>query len=161
MNKVTTKISKDQLTTLLKDVTRGQFVNIETTTIVKMNKKNNPYFNSVFKTSNKNVRCLPDYENRMRNNTNNPDFVSRPNWFTHETDCVVSKNSDPSQKYFMYETFENVGVRNKYVHNGEEIQKEVFSPYLPTYQERDVQVFTINIDNIRKVSLNGQRYEVR
>ena len=159
--KVTTKISKDRLTTLLKDVSRGQFVNIETTTIVKMNKKNNPYFESVFKTSNKNVRCLPDYENRMRNNTNNPEFVTKPNWFTHETDCVVSKNSDPSQKYFMYETFENVGVRNKYIHNGEEIQKEVFSSFLPTYRDRDVQVFTINIDNIKKVSLKGQRYEVR
>ena len=97
----------------------------------------------------------------MRNNTNNPEFVTKPNWFTHETDCVVSKNSDPSQKYFMYETFENVGVRNKYIHNGEEIQKEVFSSFLPTYRDRDVQVFTINIDNIKKVSLKGQRYEVR
>ena len=60
----------------------------------------------------------------------------------------------------MYETFENQSVRNKYIHNGQEIQKEVFSSYLPTYQERDVQVYTINIDNIKKVSLNGQRYEV-
>lgn len=159
--KVTTKISKDQLTTLLMEVTKGEFVNIETTTIVKMNKKGNPYYNQVFKTSNKNVRCLPDYENRMRNNTNNPEFVTKPNWFTHETDCVVSKNSDTSQKYFMYETFENVGVRNKYIHNGQEIQKEVFSSFLPTYQDRDVQVFTINIDNIKKVSMKGQRYEVR
>jgi hypothetical protein len=159
--KVTTKISKDQLTTLLKDVSRGQFVNIETTTIVKMNKKGNPYYNQVFKTSNKNVRCLPDYEKRVQKKTDNPDFVSRPNWFTHETDCVVSKNSDTTQKYFMYETFEKVSVRNSYIHNGQEINKEVFSPYLPTYQERDIQVFTINIDNIKKVSLNGQRYEVR
>jgi len=159
--KVSTKISKDQLTTLLMEVTKGEFVNIETTTIVKMNKKGNPYYNQVFKTSNKNVRCLPDYENRMRNNTNNPEFVTKPNWFTHDTDCVVSKNSDPSQKYFMYETFENVGVRNKYIHNGNEINRNVFVDWLTTYQDRDVQVFTINIDNIKKVSMKGQRYEVR
>jgi len=158
--KETTKISKDQLTTLLKEVSKGEFVNLETTTIVKMNKKNNPYYNSVFKTSNKNVRCLPDYEKRVQKKTDNPNFVSIPNWFSHETDCVVSKNSDPSQKYFMYETFEKVSVRNSYIHNGQEINKEVFSPYLPTYQERDIQVFTINIENIKKVSLKGQRYEI-
>ena len=110
---------------------------------------------------NKNVRCLPDYEKRVQKKTNNSEFVSRPNWFTHETDCVVSKNSDPSQKYFMYETFENQSMRNTYIHNGNEINEEVLSPYLPTYQERDIQVFTINIDNIKKVSLKGQRYEVR
>jgi hypothetical protein len=61
----------------------------------------------------------------------------------------------------MYETFENQSMRNTYIHNGNEINKEVLSPYLPTYQERDIQVFTINIDNIKKVSLKGQRYEVR
>ena len=158
--KVSTKISKDQLTTLLMEVTKGEFVNIETVTLVTMNKTNNPYFEKVFKVSNKNVRCLPDYEKRVQKKTDNSEFVSRPNWFTHETDCVVSKNSDPSQKYFMYETFENKSMRNTYIHNGNEIQKEVFTPFLPTYQERDIQVFTIHIDNIKKVSLKGQRYEV-
>jgi len=159
--KVSTKISKDQLTTLLMEVTKGEFVNIETTTIVKMNKKGNPYYNQVFKTSNKNVRCLPDYEKRVQKKTDNSEFVSRPNWFTHDTDCVVSKNSDPSQKYFMYETFENQSVRNTYIHNGNEINRNVFVDWLTTYQDRDVQVFTINIDNIKKVSMKGQRYEVR
>ena len=116
-----------------------------------MNKRGNPYYNQVVKVSSKNVRCLPDYENRMKKKTNNQEFESKPNWFEHISPCVV-KHRNNDNTYFMYETFENQSIRNEYIHNGQPIEKEVIQPFLPTYNEREVQVFTMRTDNIKKFS---------
>ena len=153
------KIGVQELVNILTQVEKGEFVNIESVTNVKMNKKNNPYYNQVVKVSSKNVRTLPDYEKRVQNKTNNPEFESKPNWFEHISPCVV-KHPTTNKVYFMYETFEGQSVRNEYVHNGLQIDKEVLTPYLPTYQERDIQVFTIGMENIKKISYKGMRYEV-
>lgn len=152
-------IDKSTLVEILSQVERGEFVNIESITNVKMRKTGNPYYNEVVKRSSKNVRCLPDYEKRVQNKTGNPEFQSAPNWFEHISPCVV-KHRNNDNTYFMYETFEGQSVRNEYIHNGEVINKEVLTPYLPTYNEREVQVFTIKTDNIKKISYKGVRYEV-
>ena len=152
-------IDKSQLVQILSQVEKGEFVNIESVTPVKMKKTGNPYYNQVVKKSSKNVRCLPDYEKRVQNTTENPEFESAPNWFEHISPCVV-KHRNNDNTYFMYETFEGQSVRNEFIHNGVVIEKEVIQPYLPTYNERDVQVFTISTDNIKKLSYKGVRYEV-
>jgi hypothetical protein len=152
-------IDQQTLVDILSQVEKGEFVNIESVTPVKMKKTNNPYYDSVVKRSSKNVRCLPDYEKRVQNKTENPDFQSAPNWFEHISPCVV-KHRNNENTYFMYETFEGQSVRNEYIHNGQPIEKEVIQPYLPTYNERDVKVFTIKTDNIKKLSYKGVRYEV-
>ena len=152
-------IDKSTLVEILSQVERGEFVNIESITNVKMRKTGNPYYNEVVKRSSKNVRCLPDYEKRVQNKTGNPEFQSAPNWFEHISPCVV-KHRNNDNTYFMYETFEGQSVRNEYIHNGEVINKEVLTPYLPTYNDREVQVFTISTDNIKKLSYKGVRYEV-
>jgi len=157
--KETQKITKGQLVQILSQVEKGEFVNIESVTNVIMNKRGNPYYNQVVKVSSKNVRTLPDYEKRVQNKTENPNFESKPNWFEHISPCVV-KHPTTNDTYFMYETFEGQSVRNEYVHNGQMIDKEVLTPFLPTYQERDIQVFTIKTDNIKKISYKGMRYEV-
>lgn len=153
------KIDKSTLVEILSQVEKGEFVNIESITNVKMKKTGNPYYNSVVKRSSKNVRCLPDYEKRVQNKTNNPEFESKPNWFQHISPCVV-KHRNNDNTYFMYETFEGQSVRNEFIHNGQPIQKEVIQPFLPEYKEREVQVFTIKTDNIKKISYKGVRYEV-
>ena len=157
--KETQKINKGQLVQILTQVEKGEFVNIESVTNVKMNKRGNPYYNQVVKVSSKNVRCLPDYEKRVQKKTENPEFESKPNWFQHISPCVV-KHPTTNETYFMYETFEGQSVRNEFIHNGNPIEKEVLTPYLPTYQERDIQVFTIKTENIKKISYKGMRYEV-
>lgn len=157
--KQVSKIGVNELVNLLTQVEKGEFVNIKSVTPVKMNKRGNPYYNQVVKVSSKNVRCLPDYEKRVQNKTNNPEFESKPNWFEHISPCVV-QHPTTQEKYFMYETFEGQSVRNEFVHNGVVIDKEVLTPYLPTYQDRDIQVFTIKMNNIKEVSFRGQRYEV-
>ena len=158
-NNQVNRISQEDLVNILTQVEKGEFVHIESITPVKMNKKGNPYYNQVVKVSSKNVRCLPDYEKRVQNKTENPEFESKPNWFQHISPCVV-EHPTTQEKYFMYETFEGQSVRNEFIHNGEVINKEVLTPYLPTYQERDIQVFTINIKNITKLSYKGEKYEV-
>jgi hypothetical protein len=157
--KETQKINEGQLVQILTQVEKGEFVNIESIVKVKMNKRGNPYYNQVVKVSSKNVRCLPDYEKRVQKKTENPDFESKPNWFEHISPCVV-KHPTTNETYFMYETFEGQSVRNEFIHNGNPIEKEVLTPYLPTYQERDIQVFTIKTENIKKISYKGMRYEV-
>ena len=158
-NQEVQKITHEELVEILKQVQRGEFVNIESITPVKMNKTGNPYYNQVVKVSKKNVRSLPDYENRMKKETENPDFQSKPNWFVHISPCVV-KNKKNENTYFMYETFESQSVRNEFIHNGNPIEKEVLTPYLPTYNERNVEVFTVSTINIKKLSYKGQKYEV-
>jgi|SRR6056300_831169 hypothetical protein len=153
------KIDQQTLVQILSQVEKGEFVNIESITKVKMRKTNNPYYESVFKRSSKNVRCLPDYEKRVQNKTGNTEFQSAPNWFQHISPCVV-KHRNNDNTYFMYETFEGQSVRNEFIHNGQPIQKEVIQPFLPEYKEREVQVFTIKTDNIKKISYKGVRYEV-
>lgn len=159
-NQEVQKINHEELVEILKQVERGEFVNIESVTPVKMKKTGNPYYNQVLKVSSKNVRCLPDYEKRMKKETENPDFQSKPNWFEHISPCVV-KHRQNDNTYFMYETFEGQSVRNEFIHNGEVINKEVIEPYLPTYNDREVQVFTISTDNIRKLSYKGLKYEFK
>ena len=60
-NQTPQRIDKDTLVNILQQVEKGEFVNIESVTNVKMKKTNNHYYNSVVKKSSKNVRCLPDY----------------------------------------------------------------------------------------------------
>ncbi len=95
----------------------------------------------------------------MKKKTNNQEFESKPNWFEHISPCVV-KHRNNDNTYFMYETFENQSIRNEYIHNGETIEKGVIQPFLPTYNDREVQVFTMRTDNIKKISYKGVRYEV-
>jgi hypothetical protein len=159
MKKQDQTIDHSTLLQILSQVEKGEFVNIESIVKVKMRKTGNPYYDQVVKVSNKNVRCLPDYEKRVQNKTENPDFESKPNWFEHISPCVV-KHRNNDNTYFMYETFEGQSVRNEFFHNGQPIEKEVLTPYLPTYNDREVQVFTISTDNIKKLSYKGVRYEV-
>ena len=65
-----------------------------------------------------------------------------------------------STRFNMYETFENQSIRNEYIHNGQPIQKDVIQSFLPTYNEREVQVFTMRTDNIKKISYKGVKYEI-
>lgn len=154
-------ITTDELVELLKEVKHGEFVHIESLTTVKMNKTGNPYYNAILKRSKKNVRTLPDYEKRMRKVTENPDFVSKPNWFEHESPCVVRKKSNPSEKYFMYEMFDEQTVKNTYLHNNKEISKELFEAFMPAYKANDINVKVVSMTNIKRLSYRGNKYVIK
>lgn len=154
-------IDKEQLTTLLSNVDRGEFVHLEIETEVKMRKTNNPLRDTkVYKYTSRNVRTLPDYEKRVQNVTENENFESKPNWFEHESPCVVHSRKNPNQKYFMYESFDKVNSKTEYYTNEREVEKEELTPFLPPYQEREINVFTVKVDNIKKLSYKGVKYEV-
>jgi|TARA_B100001093_G_scaffold519811_1_gene610666 hypothetical protein len=157
MKKSVSTINQNELERLTTSFEKGDFINLVTLTKVKMNKKNNPYFDKVFKTSKKNVRLLPDYEKRKQKT--NPTFEVKENWFEHISDCVV-KHRNNDNKYLMIEGFENVHTSNDYEFNGNEIFKDDFETYLPTYQSRDVNVMTIKLDNIKSITYKGVKYEI-
>jgi hypothetical protein len=151
------QITLQELERLTESFEKGDFINLETFTKVKMRKTNNPFYDKVMKLSKKNVRLLPDYEKRKQKT--NPNFEVKPNWFEHITDCVV-KHRNNDNKYLMIEGFENVHTNNTFFNEGDEIPKEEIETYLPNYQSRDVNVMTIKLDNIKKISYKGVRYEV-
>ena len=69
MKKSVSTINQNELERLTTSFEKGDFINLVTITKVRMNKKNNPYFDKVFKTSKKNVRLLPDYEKGNKRQT--------------------------------------------------------------------------------------------
>ena len=62
------KISQIGLIEILNNVSRGTFVHLITETLVRMNKKNNPYYNQVIKRSSRNYLLGNSYEDRKNNN---------------------------------------------------------------------------------------------
>ena len=59
MKKSVSTINQNELERLTTSFEKGDFINLVTLTKVKMNKKNNPYFDKVFKTSKKTPLSLP------------------------------------------------------------------------------------------------------
>ena len=160
MEKVTQKIDQQSLINILKDIDKGTFVSIETLTNVRMKKTGNPYFDKLKKYSRKNVRPIPDYEKRMKK-TNEEFVVAENKVGEHVSPCVLY-NEKYGKYYFSYETFDNSHIETKYIdENGNPIEKEVFQPFLPTYNnDRDVKIFSVGVENIKGISYKGVKYEV-
>jgi hypothetical protein len=160
MNKVTQNISQENLIEILKDIDKGTFVSIETLTKVRMKKTDNPFYEKVQKYSRKNVRPIPDYEKRMKK-TNEEFVVAENKVGQHISPCVIF-NEKYNKHYFSYETFDNSHIETKYIdENGNPIEKELFQPFLPTYNnDRDVKIFSVGVENIKSISYKGVKYEV-
>jgi hypothetical protein len=171
-------VSKEQLISILNDVTKSTFINLVTETKVRMNKTNNPYFDRVFKLTFCNYLIGNEYETRVNNNYSKEGmektFESEQSKVgTHISKCVLY-NEKLKQHYLQVERFDNVEniPDTKFLiveDNGEisEIQKSEFVNFLPPVyeskkQEQDKKVMVISpkIENIKRVSINSERLVV-
>jgi len=164
-------IGKQELISILNEQEKGTFVNLVTETKVRMNKKNNPYFDKVIKRSKCNYLLGMDYEKRVIVNYEkeglNPNFQSEEcKVGAHISKCVLF-NEKLNSHYVMVERFDEIKPQVEYTFEGNEIDKGLFEDFMVKYteskkqeQERKVNVLTFKVDNIKEISLNGNHYEI-
>jgi len=174
-------ITESELIVLLNDVKTSTFTNVVTETKVRMNKKNNPFFDKVIKRSSCNYLMGNDYEKRVITNSEKEGietiFQSEKPTGKHHISKVVLESDPkfvdgveiPTEKkyYLMVERFDEIKPVNEYKMEGDPIEKMMFESYMVKVsesqkqeQERKVSVITPLISNIREISLGGEKYIV-
>ena len=180
MNTTTkTRVSKQELISILNEIENPTFVNIVSETVVRMNKEKtkegnkelNPYYNKVVKLRKGNFLIGSDYEKRVNTNDikegGEGNFQSQESKVgVHISKCVLF-NERLNKYYLSHEKFPQVKPQSEFIFEGNSIDKMIFDkwvsdskPYENQPQEKKVEWTTLTIDNIKEISLNGQKYEV-
>ena len=166
------RVNISELVEILKTVEKSTFVNLATETEVRMNKTNNPFFGLIKKQATCNYRIGNDYESRVQSNEVKEGLegtfqTEKASGKTHVSKCVLVSDKDPNKFYLMVERFDEIQPKNEYFMNGNQIDRMIFQDYLIKVseskkqdQERKVMVITPMIENIKRISLNGNVYEV-
>ena len=164
-------INRDELLRLLSNVEKSTLINLVTETKLRMNKRNNPYFDKVIKKSKCNFLIGNSYETRVQSNEGKegltPDFVSMENKVgNHVSKCVLF-NEKTQSHYLMVERFDEIKPKVEYIFEGNQIDKMLFNDFMVKVsensrqeQERKVMVLSYKLDSIRELSLNGHKYVV-
>ena len=160
----TIEVNTNELTNILKGVMRGTFSNFEIHTIPSMNKTNNPFFNKVTKVTKGNILIGGDYQKRVINNTDNPNFVpEKCNVGEHigEGNCVIH-NEKLGRDYLQYEWFEEVLPKSEFFFEGNKIDKQMFVDYMvkKSFNKYGVNIQSVKIDNIKKINFDHIHYVV-
>ena len=156
------ELTTNELTEVLKPLSRGTFGWFEIETIVGMNKRNNPYFGQITKLTSGNILLGNSYETRVGNETNNPDFVpEKCNVGEHISKCVLF-NENKGKHYLQYEWFNEVRPTSEYFYNGDRVEKELFVSFMKKYtpNKYGINFQSVTIDNIKKIHINGNQYIV-
>lgn len=167
-----TQITQSQLETLLLGVEKSTFIHLVTVTPVTMKKTGNPYHNKVKKRSSCNYLIGNDYEKRVNNNMKKegvePSFKSSNlSGKEHISKCVLKDTTTGLKRYLMVERFVEVKPKVEYLYEGNVIDKQLFEGYMNKVyesksqpQEVKVIVNTPLLENIKEITLNGQKYEI-
>lgn len=169
MNTQPMTIPSDDLRKLLTNVKKPTFVNMVTKTLVKMNKTDNIYYNKILKTTNGNYFIGGTYEDmvneRMKKEGIQPTFVSESNSVGEHTSQCVLFNEKTNLYYLQYFVFSNSIHEVNYDYNGNWIDRNVFRSFEVKRsgtsrqpQNNKHSVLSVKINNIKEMSLNGQRY---
>jgi hypothetical protein len=179
MEKKVTKITHEQLLTILMSIEKPTFTHIVTETSVRMNKgktkegtkEENPYHNKVTKLKSGNYLIGIDYESRVNNNDTKEGGegtfeVSENKVGTHISKCLLF-NEKTNKHYLFHERFDEIKPKTEYLFEGNTIDEVLFdkwvsesSNYDNQPQERKVKVLSVTTTNIKEISLNGEKYEV-
>lgn len=172
MNKQVKNITRQELITLLSEITKPTFTNVVMETKVSMNKTNNPYYDKVIKKSSCNYSLGIDYQKRVNNNYIKEGIEStfeseKPSGKHHvgNSKCLLIDDKTESVHYVMLERFDEIKPQNEYIFEGNEIDKQIFQDYMKKSsesqkqeQEKKVMVITPKIENIKEISLGGTKY---
>jgi len=179
MEKQVVKINQQELINILNTIEKPTFCNIVSETIVKMNKEKtkegnkefNPYHNKVVKLRKGNFLIGSDYEKRVNNNDlkegGEGNFESQESKVgVHISKCVLY-NERLNKHYLSHERFPEVKPTNEFIFEGNTIDKMIFDKWVSDSnnyenqpQEKKVVWTTLTIDNIREISLNGEKYVI-
>jgi hypothetical protein len=171
----TMSVDYNTLVGIISQIVKGDFVYVDYTSLVQMNKGGrqglNTYYGKVFKNVKSNVRPLTDYVKRVNNNRikeeNDTEFVGGKNKVGEYFSPCVSFNEKLNKHYFKFEFFEGVKVKVEYTYNGDPIEKQLFESYMisrstPTNQELDktINVSQLYIGNINEITINKTKYKL-
>ena len=171
MNKEIKTINETEMLSILMNVESSTFINIVSTTKVRMNKTNNPYFDKVFKVNKCNYLIGNYYEDRVIGNDKKEGgegtFTSEENKVgEHISKCVLF-NERLNTYYLQVERFNEVKPNVTYIFEGNEVEKTLFESYLTKVsessrqpQERKVLVQSFKLSSINEFSLGGVHYIV-
>jgi hypothetical protein len=157
----------DTMVSVCRGITKGQFVNLFSSTNVRMNKGGrkglNEYYDQVVKHVKGNVRPLCDYKLRMDNENEKrglDEHVLGRNKVGGHVDEVgcVTHNEGLNRYYFMYEFFENVRVKVDYEFKGNSIEKHLFDQWVIKSSKNNVNVRQVNIENINEITIDHTKY---
>jgi len=169
-----TQINQVQLLELLKSVEKSTLIHLVIETPVKMNKRNNPYFNTIIKRNSSNFLIGNEYETRVNNNEKKEglqgDFESKKNTQgEHVSKCVLwnGKTGDEEKYYLQYEYFLESNPKVDYLQNGNSIDRELFKSFETKKsetsrqeQERKVFIQSVTLTNIKEMTLNKVKYQI-
>jgi len=170
-NQVTKGITTNELVEILKMQKIGTFAFIKIETVLKMNKKNNPYFDRIIKKSEIRILLGSNYQNRVNNNLEKEnkvnDFVAEScKVGQHVSECILY-NENTKLFYLQYEYFKEIKPKVEYIFNENIIEIEKFSEFVPEKKSanqngllKKVNSITVKIENIKEISLNKIKYIV-
>ena len=165
------QITHVQLLLLLATITKSTFVNLVTRTIVKMNKKGNPYFEKVFKVRTGNYLAGNDYQNRVNTNLakegKETDFVGAKNNVGNHLTKALLYNENTKKYYFQYERFDNSPLETVFHFEGMPIDESKFKNFVvipKSYENqgliKSVKVMSVTTTNIHMLTVNGTKYHI-
>ena len=156
-------LTQSELIEVLKPIKKGTFGYFEIQTIPSMNKRNNPFYNQITKVTKGKIYIGGNYQTRVKNNTDNPDFVpEKCNVGEKIEGSSVQYNEKLDRYYLQYEWFEEVLPKSKYYFEGNEVEKQIFSDFMRTWtpNKYGVNVQSVKIENIKRFHVNHVQYVV-
>lgn len=165
------RVTTEELVRVFLTVTKQSFIHLVTETEPRMNKRGNPYFGRVKKTTSGNFLICSDYSVRVFNRENKEHKehtfeVEQNRVGEHLSPCVLF-NENKGKHYLMYERFNETPSKVDFTCDGDPIEKALFDDYLVKssgYQkqglDRPVMVQSVSFENIKECTLNGVKYEV-
>ena len=166
----TLRITRTDMVSVFNNVEKPTFVNLVTNTIVRMNKKGNPYHDQVIKHLSSNFYIGSNYEDRVNNNLIKEDkentFVSStPSGKRHISKCILTDTKTETKFYLMCEWFKRSYPKVSYKFQNDSIDKVLFEDYLIKRTEsvkqdldKKVNIVTYGIESIKEVRMNKTLY---
>ena len=167
------EITENQLLELLMSVDKPTFTNIVSSTIPKMNKTNNPYFERVIKKMKGNYFIGGNYEDmvntRMVKEGIEPIFESKECSVGNKVEGskCVQFNEKLNKHYLQYFSFPETKPTSEFEFEGNSIDKTLFESYLVKRSENSRQPQenkhtpqSFKLSSIKEISLFGEKYKV-
>ena len=167
----TLRITRTDMVSVFNNVEKPTFVNLVTNTIVRMNKKGNPYYeDKVIKHQSSNFYIGSTYEDRVNNNRVKEDkennFVSSiPSGKRHISKCILTDTKTETKFYLMCEWFKRSYPKISYKFQNDSIDKVLFEDYLVKRTEsvkqdldKKVNIVTYGMESIKEVRMNKTLY---
>lgn len=139
-----------------------QFSAFEIEVVPKMNKggraHSNLYYGNVTKLTNSRILIGAPYEIRMEKL--HPGFkVGKNNVFDKHLNVFIGENTELNRFYLKYEWFDSNPPQSKYMYKGSELDKKLLAQWLIVPPKPSLFYQTVNIKNIRKITIDHIEYD--